>query len=139
MRRRIAPGALALFAALLGVGSKFYNGPAAEWVQYFGGGVLYEIVWIGCFAALLPRARPWRITLGVFLATSAIETLQLWHPPVLQNIRSTFVGHALLGNTFSWWDFPHYIIGSGIGWFLLRSFNKTARRRAATGDAPINS
>ena len=102
MRRRIASGALALSAALLSVGSKFYGGPAAEWVRHFGGGILYEIVWIGFFAAMLPHAPPSPIALGVLLATSAIEILQLWHPPLLQHIRSTFVRHAFLGSTFSW-------------------------------------
>ena len=126
MSRRTASGALALSAALLGVGSKFYSGPAAEWVRHFGGGALYEIVWIGFFAALLPRQRPWPIALAVLLGTSAIEILQLWQPPALQAIRATFVGHALLGNTFSWWDFPHYILGSGVGLGLLVFIDKIA-------------
>lgn len=134
MNRRLASGALALAAALLGIGSKFYNGPATEWVQHYGGGMLYEIVWISFVALLLPRERPWRIALAVLLATSAIEILQLWHPPLLQAIRATFVGHALLGNTFSWWDFPHYIMGSGLGYSLLIFINKIVPIALAAAD-----
>ncbi|HIG53426.1 MAG TPA: hypothetical protein EYQ18_05465 [Candidatus Handelsmanbacteria bacterium] len=37
--------------------------------------MLYEIAWIGFFAAMLPHTRPARITLGVLLATLAIEIL----------------------------------------------------------------
>jgi len=47
------------------------------------------------------------------------KCLQLWHPPFLELIRSTFWGRALIGTSFSWWDFPHYIFGSAIGGFLI--------------------
>jgi hypothetical protein len=123
-RRRLASCSLALSAALLGVGSKFYDAFGANWVHHYAAGIFYELFFISLFAALLPRLHPWRIALSVLLATSLIELLQLWHPPFLQSIRSTFVGHALLGNTFSWWDFPHYIIGSTLGLALLSPLHK---------------
>jgi len=45
--------------------------------------------------------------------------LQLWQPPWLQTIRSTFLGGAVLGNSFSYWDLPAYPIGCLLGWWLL--------------------
>ena len=61
--------------------------------------------------ALSPSFGPGAVSLAVFAATSAVEFLQLWHPPLLTEVRSTFLGHALLGNTFSWFDFPYYAAG----------------------------
>jgi hypothetical protein len=58
--------------------------------------------------------------LGVFLVTSALEFLQLWHPPFLQLIRSTFLGQTLIGTSFTWWDFPYYFFGCVLGWFGVR-------------------
>ena len=31
--------------------------------------------------------------------------------PILVAIRSTFLGHALIGSTFAWSDFPYYVVG----------------------------
>ena len=134
---RRASALLALCAALLGVASKFYTGFAADWVHYHAGGALYEIVWIGFFASLLPHTRPWHIPLAVLFATTLIELLQLWHPPFLQTIRATFIGHALLGNTFSWWDFPHYIIGSSLGLVLLLFINKIAQGNTSQAERRV--
>ena len=69
-------------------------------------------------AAFLVVSRPelatW-IAAGVVLVTCGLEFLQLWHPPWLQAIRSTFLGASLLGTSFSWWDFPAYVVGAGVG------------------------
>ena len=134
---RKASASLALCAALLGIGSKFYAGPAADWVRHYAGGALYEIVWIGFFSTLLPRTHPWHIALAVLAGTALLETLQLWHPPFLQAIRATFVGHALLGNTFSWWDFPHYIIGSSLGLALLLFTNKVVQGNTSQAERRV--
>jgi hypothetical protein len=50
--------------------------------------------------------------------------LQLWHPPLLEQIRATLIGKLLLGTTFVWWDFPHYILGCIFGWLWLRQLHK---------------
>jgi hypothetical protein len=41
-----------------------------------------------------------------------LEFLQLWRPPLLQAVRSTFLGHALVGSSFAWSDFPYYGAGT---------------------------
>jgi hypothetical protein len=33
---------------------------------------------------------------------------------------ATFIGHALLGNTFAWLDFPHDVAGALLGYGLAR-------------------
>ncbi len=102
--------------AAVGVGTKVYHGTFEGWVHNYAGGVIYEVFWIVLFGSVLHKVRAWRITLWVFLVTCALETLQLYHPPFLEAIRSSFVGRGLIGDGFDPYDFPHYVIGSLIGW-----------------------
>ena len=102
--------------AVLGVATKLYTGPGAGWVTGSAGGVLYVAFWVLVVLALRPVLTPARVAGAVFLVTSALEFLQLWQPAWLAPIRANFVGHALLGSTFSWLDFPHYALGALAGW-----------------------
>ena len=106
--------------ATFGLWCEFYRGFNMRWFQDSGAGVMYEIFW--CLAAFCFKPRKQsiaKITLVVFTITCFVEVSQLWHPWFLQQIRSTFLGNALLGNTFAWWDFPHYLLGCLIGWFWM--------------------
>lgn len=100
--------------------SKFYQGPAALWVNNSLSGVFYEIFWCLLIFLLLNKARPMRIAFAVLILTCFLEFLQLWHPPFLEYLRSFFIGQTILGTTFAWSDFPYYFLGSGIGWLCLR-------------------
>jgi hypothetical protein len=104
--------------------AKFYSGPGQAWVRDYGAGVLYEIFWCLVFFLVWPRRQATRkIAAGVFFGTSFLEVLQLWRPWFLEQIRSTFLGSALIGTTFVWWDFPHYALGCLIGWLWMRSLD----------------
>ena len=100
------------------------RGPGAEWVRSSSGGILYVMFWMFLVMTIWPRLSPWRVALAVLLVTSVLEVLQLWHPPLLTAVRNTFVGHALLGSTFSWWDFPHYLLGCVLGVALAGAIQK---------------
>ena len=108
-----------LIVAAVGVGSILYSGPGARWIGNSFGGVVYVAFW--CLFGLLiyPQAAPKLISGIVLGLTCGIETLQLWHPPFLQAVRSTFLGKALLGSTFVWMDFMYYFVGAAIGWYWL--------------------
>ena len=110
------------FTMVTGFVSKYYRGPGDWWVNDFGpASVAYEIFFIFLLFLLFPhRQNIFLIVVSVFLATCFLEFLQLWQPTWLQMIRSTFLGRVLLGDTFSWWDFPSYFVGCFFGWFLLR-------------------
>jgi len=105
---------LVSLALLIPVGllTKAYEGPGENWVNNSLGGVLYVIFWSLLCSLLFPGAKPCRIAGVVLLVTCMLEVIQLWHPPFLETLRSTFIGVTLLGNSFSWWDFPHYVLGS---------------------------
>lgn len=100
---------------------KYYPGPAHEWFNDYGAAVFYEIFWC-LFAFLFVRsgAAVKQIPIWVFVITIILEFLQLWHPPLLEALRATLIGKLLLGTTFAWWDFPHYVLGSVLGWLWLR-------------------
>ena len=105
----------------LGFAFKFYSGPGNPWFNNSGAGLLYEVFWILFAFLFLPSKRyAAMIPVYVFLITSVLEFLQLWHPPFLEVIRSSFWGRALIGTTFVWWDFPHYALGCLMGWGWLR-------------------
>ncbi len=115
----------------LGFATKLYGGPGAAWVGNYGGGLVYVIFWILVVLAIAPRLPPGRVALGVLWVTCGLEVLQLWRPPFLEAIRSTYLGRALVGSTFSWWDFPHYVVGCAAGVGLARTLSGRTRDSGA--------
>lgn len=109
-RVRLAAAAAALVP--LGIATKLYAGPGQPWVAGHAGGFVYVMFWTLLLLAARPSLRPAAAAWGVLAATSLLEALQLWQPPALQAVRGTFLGHALLGSTFAWSDFPHYAVGA---------------------------
>lgn len=108
----------------LGLYTKFYAGPAAEWVNNSLSGVLYVVFWCLFILLLVPDARPGIIAVSVLTITCALELAQLWHPPFLEWARRVFIGRALLGTHFTWSDYPYYALGSGIGWLWMRGLKR---------------
>lgn len=116
-----------LFIALivpLGFLTKFYSGPASSWVNNSLGGILYVIFWSLLFSVLFTRTGPWKVALMVTGATFVLEFLQLWHPVFLENIRSTFLGAAFLGNTFVITDLFYYLVGLVVSGLLIGFLRK---------------
>ena len=105
----------------LGFAAKFYSGPGRWWVNNWGpASVPYVLFFMLLVFLLVPRKRAIiPIAVGVCTVTCLLELLQMWQPPWLQAIRTTFLGKALLGNAFSWWDMPAYFIAAALGWWLL--------------------
>ena len=94
------------------------------------GGIFYEIFWCLLIFLFYPLYKPWKIVLLVFLTTVMLEFLQLWHPDILENVRSNFFGRTLIGNAFSWKDFPFYIVGTLAGLIWLKRIQKIGKERA---------
>lgn len=103
----------------LGYIVRFY-GPFPEWLNDSFGSIAYEIFWILLVAILFPQASPIWTAVGVFFATCLVEFMQLWNSPFLEAIRATLPGRLVLGNSFTWSDFPSYLIGSFCGWVWMR-------------------
>ena len=101
---------------------KFYPGPGYQFVNDWGpASVGYEVFFMLLVFLVVPhRSAIAPITISFCLATCALEFLQLWRPPWLQSLRSTFPGKGLLGDTCSWWDLPTNPFACLLGWYLLR-------------------
>lgn len=85
-------------------------------------GALYEVFWcLLAFAAFPSRGNAWRIAVIVFLATGGLEFVQLFDHPLLDSIRSTFIGRTLIGNAFAWSDFVYYAMGCLASWSVMRA------------------
>lgn len=100
---------------LAGLASKLYPGPPGGWLRDYGAGVAYVVFWILAVLLLRPSLGAVRVAALVLLVTCTLEVLQLWHPPALEALRGSFLGHALIGSSFSAWDFPHYALGALLG------------------------
>jgi len=100
-----------------------YNGPASWWLNNPGASLCYEVFFILLGFTVWPtNTAASRIPVAVLWATVALEMLQLWQPPILVAVRATWLGRAVLGNTFAWSDLPAYPVGCFLGWLLLRRF-----------------
>ncbi|MEZ2239252.1 DUF2809 domain-containing protein [Microcoleus sp.] len=104
----------------LGYVVRFSRGPAPEWFNDSFGAIAYEIFWILLTVFLWPQASLVGTAIGVCVATCGLEFLQLWQPPFLQAARATLPGRLVLGNSFTWSDFPSYFVGSFLGWVWVR-------------------
>lgn len=104
--------------------TKFYSGPAADLVSNSFGGVLYEIFWCLILFLIFRKLTPLRIALIVFLATCFLEFGQLWKPHFLEILRGNFIIRTIIGNSFTWSDFPFYALGSLLGYILLKGMQR---------------
>lgn len=87
-----------------------------EWLRNLAGNVAYEMLWIFVVLTLCPQLKPLPVAIGVCLVTFGLEFLQLVQHPVLVAVRATLPGRLILGNGFTWADFPLYVLGSVCGW-----------------------
>ncbi len=133
---------LILLAIVVPVGLALsrYAGPGRWWLNNWGASVAYEIFFMSLALLAIGRASALpNVALGVCAATIALEFLQLWTPPWLTAVRSTFVGRAVLGNSFSWLDMPAYPVGCAVGWLLLRRIARGAEPSHRVKATPVGS
>ncbi|PIS27783.1 MAG: DUF2809 domain-containing protein [Candidatus Marinimicrobia bacterium CG08_land_8_20_14_0_20_45_22] len=117
----------------IGFATKSYEGIGERWMHNYGGAILYEIFWCLILFLVFQKLRPYLNALYVFISTSILEIAQLWHPPFLVAIRSTYLGRTILGTTFVWVDFLYYLIGSLIGYFMLIVLNRFDLQKEKAG------
>ena len=115
---------LILFISLLiitpvGFYTKFYSGPYYKLVNNKICDVFYVTFWILIFKVIYSKIKNIKLTIIIFIVTSIIEFLQLWHPSFLEYLRSFFWGRTLLGVQFTYSDFLYYFIGAIAGYLIL--------------------
>ncbi|MFP4620785.1 MAG: DUF2809 domain-containing protein [Bacteroidales bacterium] len=115
---------LIVVIAALGVLAKLIPNGGAIWISHQLAGLFYVTELSLIFFLFFPEHFIFLLVLAAFLITSLVEFIQLWHPAFLEPVRSTLLGHTIIGSTFSWLDFPWYIGGAVLGWFLLKWVRK---------------
>ena len=108
----------------VGFYTKIYSGIGNEWVNNKLGGVFYEIFWCLVVFIFLPKKASFKIAFWVFILTSILEFVQLLDNNLLEFIRSNFIGRTIIGISFSWSDFPYYLLGSFLGFMILKGIKK---------------
>lgn len=111
---------LIILVAALGVLAKLYPTEEAMWVCNHLAGTFYVVELALILHLIFPDHMAFLLAMAAFLITSLVEFLQIWHPGFLESFRASFIGHTILGSTFSWLDFPWYLGGALIGWGLLQ-------------------
>lgn len=89
----------------------------------FIGDMLYAIMIYFMMHFLFPKAKTKTIALVSLLVCYVIETLQLYQAHWIVTIRSTTIGHLILGQGFLWSDIVAYTFGIGIA-FIIESLLK---------------
>lgn len=111
---------LIVIVAALGVLSKILPSGTESWVSNHLAGAFYVVELALVLHLIFPDHLSIVLVLAAFLLTSLVEFFQNWHPAFLEPVRDSFVGHTILGSTFSWLDFPWYVAGAFIAWLLLQ-------------------
>jgi len=94
--------------------------------------VYWGIAW------LLPNASIKKVAVLALLGSCADEISQLYQAPWLNSLRSTTVGHLVLGSGFSWVDMLAYTVGVAAGAtieYFLPSSSPLERTKNGAGPA----
>jgi hypothetical protein len=116
---------LIVIITALGFSAKLVPHGEATWLSNQLAGLFYVTELSLILYLFFPEHFIILLVIAAFLLTSMVEFMQLWHPAFLEPIRSSFLGHTIIGSTFSWLDFPWYVGGAVLGWLLLRWVRKT--------------
>jgi hypothetical protein len=105
----------ALVVMALGLASRKVPGLFPAVLGKYPGDALWALMVFLGWGVVQPTAGTWRLATAAALTACAIELSQLYQAPWIDSIRSTPLGHLVLGSTFFWGDLLAYIAGVAIG------------------------
>ncbi|HPG38831.1 MAG TPA: DUF2809 domain-containing protein [bacterium] len=103
-----------------GIYTKFYHGPGQIWVYNYAGDILYAMFWYFLLLFAEPLLPPLKTALVTLLFCSMMEFSQLFTSPLLEKIRSTFLGRTLIGVNFNTADIFYYFVGCGLACIIYK-------------------
>lgn len=93
-------------------------------VPLFVGDILWGLaVFLLIRLFFIQKSLPFTVIISI-IYTWATEFSQLYHAPWIDNLRQTFFGKVMLGETFYWGDIASYTIGIGLGILVELSLRK---------------
>lgn len=118
-RRNVYVYALACLAVIvLGLASRRVPGLFPAALGKYPGDALWALMMFAGWGIVLPRASTSRVAMAALLTCFAVEFSQLYQAPWINGIRSTTLGHLVLGSAFHWLDLLAYAIGVLVGVLL---------------------
>lgn len=109
----------------IGIFTKYYSGPGFSVINNRLGGFFYVTFGIILLGSIfVKKISVFTISLLVLILTIIVEITQLFSHPLLDYIRSFWIGKMVLGNSFSWLDIPWYILGAIVGYYWLKAITK---------------
>lgn len=124
-KKRIICASAALLIILLGLLSR-----KISWIPSGVGDALWSMVVFLCWRIILIKYPVWLTSVAALVTSFAVEFSQLLNFEWLKAVRSTFIGHMLLGQGFLWSDLLSYTIGVALMTLIAYIINTAVNRRA---------
>src|SRR5215213_2649536 len=101
--QRNRPTYFVAIALVIGTGLMWRSSlfPLSDFLVKYGGDSLWALVVFLCFGLAFHRSSTARIALLAVCFAWSVELLQLYHSPWIDAIRSTRLGHLVLGTVFN--------------------------------------
>jgi len=99
----------------LGLASRSYPGLLPAFLGKYPGDALWALMVFCGLGFLNPGLSTSRLAVCALLISYVDEFTQLYQAPWINKIRDTYVGHLILGSTFSWFDMLAYTVGVAFG------------------------
>ena len=99
--------------------------PLSSFIAKYGGDALWALVVFLGFGFLFTRLSTLRVALLALCFAWSIEFLQLYHAHWIDFIRSSRLGHLVLGSTFNTPDLLAYVVGITIAAIVELSHRST--------------
>jgi hypothetical protein len=114
-RNRLWYAVAILVVIVVGLSSRHYPWLFPEFMGKYPGDALWALMVFLGWGVIFPGISTRRLAVYALATSYVDEFSQLYHAPWIDSIRSTFLGHIILGSRFMWFDFAAYAIGIFIG------------------------
>lgn len=114
-KRRLLYAASIVSTIALGLASRKFPGLFPAVLGKYPGDALWALMVFCAWGFLIPDCSTQKLALYALITSYADEFSQLYQSPWINHIRSTPIGHLILGSTFSWLDMVAYTVGVTIG------------------------
>lgn len=112
-RFRYALAVLVVIGA--GLGSRSFPGLLPEFMGKYPGDACWALMIFLGWGVVFPGISTAMLAAYAMATCGLVELSQLYRAPWIDGIRSTTLGHLVLGSGFAWGDLVAYGIGVGVG------------------------